>query len=55
VASEWLYYGPQSVGAKPPADFGPPRQTLPKLEKDFTQKAQGSNNSPRGGPTTSRR
>ncbi len=40
VASEWLYYGPQSVGAKPPADFGPPRQTLPKLEKDFTQKAQ---------------
>jgi len=40
VASEWLYYGPQSVGAKPPADFGPPRQTLPRLEKDFTQKAQ---------------
>jgi uncharacterized damage-inducible protein DinB len=40
VASEWLYYGPQSVGAKPPADFGPPRETLPKLEKDFTQKAQ---------------
>jgi len=40
VASEWLYYGPQSVGAKPPADFGPPQQTLPKLEKDFTQKAQ---------------
>ena len=40
VASEWLYYGPQSVGAKPPADFGPPRQTLRKLEQDFTQKAQ---------------
>jgi len=40
VTSEWLYYGPQSVGAKPPADFGLPRQTLPKLEKDFTQKAQ---------------
>jgi len=40
VTSEWFYYGPQSVGAKPPADFGPPRQTLPKLEKDFTQKAQ---------------
>jgi uncharacterized damage-inducible protein DinB len=40
VASEWLYYGPQSVGAKPPADFGPPRETLPKLEQDFTQKAQ---------------
>jgi len=40
VASEWLFYGPQSVGAKPPADFGPPQQTLPKLEKDFTTKAQ---------------
>ncbi len=40
VASEWLFYGPQSVGAKPPADFGPPQQTLPKLEKDFTTKPQ---------------
>ncbi len=40
VASEWFYYGPQSVGAKPPADFGPPQQTLPKLEKDFTTKPQ---------------
>jgi uncharacterized damage-inducible protein DinB len=40
VASEWLYYGPRSVGGKPPADFGPPQETLPKLEKDFTQKAQ---------------
>lgn len=40
VASEWFYYGPLSVGAKPPADFGPPQQTLPKLEKDFTTKAQ---------------
>lgn len=40
VASEWLYYGPLSVGAKPPADFGAPGAALPKLEKDFTQKPQ---------------
>ncbi len=40
VASEWLFYGPQSVGAKPPADFGSPQATLPKLEKDFTTKPQ---------------
>ena len=40
VASEWLYYGPLSVGGKPPADFGTPREALPKLEKDFTQKTQ---------------
>ncbi len=40
VASEWLYYGPLSVGGKPPADFGRPQETLPKLEKDFTRKAQ---------------
>jgi hypothetical protein len=33
LASEWLYYAPQSVGGKPPADFGPPRETLPKMEK----------------------
>jgi len=40
VASEWLYYGPLSVGGKPPADFGPPQESLPRLEKDFTRKAQ---------------
>ena len=40
VASEWLYYGPLSVGGKPPADFGRPQEALPKLEKDFTRKAQ---------------
>ena len=40
VASEWLYYGPLSVGGKPPADFGRPQEALPKLEKDFTHKAQ---------------
>ena len=33
LASEWMYYAPLSVGGKPPADFGPPRETLPKLEK----------------------
>ena len=38
VASEWLYYGPLSVGGTPPADFGPPREALPKLEQ-VTKKA----------------
>jgi uncharacterized damage-inducible protein DinB len=33
VAGEWYYYTPMSVAAKAPADFGPPRETLPKLEK----------------------
>jgi uncharacterized damage-inducible protein DinB len=33
LASEWMFYMPMSVGAKPPADFGPPRETLPRLEK----------------------
>ena len=32
-AGEWYYYVPGSVGAKPPADFGAPREALPKLEK----------------------
>ncbi len=32
LASEWMYYTPMSVGGKPPADFGPPRETLPKME-----------------------
>src|SRR5439155_21903660 len=40
VASEWLYYGSLSVGGKAPADFGRPHETLPKVEKDFTRKAQ---------------
>lgn len=39
VTSEWLYYGPLSVGGKPPADFGQPRESLPKLEQNFTKKA----------------
>jgi uncharacterized damage-inducible protein DinB len=33
LASEWMFYTPMSVGGKPPADFGPPRETLPRLEK----------------------
>jgi hypothetical protein len=33
LAGEWYYYLPQSVAAKPPADFGAPREALPKLEK----------------------
>lgn len=38
VASEWYFFVPRSVAGEPPADFGPPRETLPKLEKDFTTK-----------------
>jgi uncharacterized damage-inducible protein DinB len=33
VASEWYYYAPRSVAANAPADFGDPKQALPKLEK----------------------
>jgi len=39
VAGEWYFYTPRSVGATPPADFGAPRETLPKLEK-ITAKQQ---------------
>jgi uncharacterized damage-inducible protein DinB len=38
IASEWYYYGPLSVAGHPPADFGVPRETLPKLET-ITDKA----------------
>ena len=38
LASEWVYYAPLSVGGKPPADFGAPREALPKMEK-ITAKA----------------
>ena len=38
VAAEWYFFAPMSVGGKPPADFGPPRESLPKLEK-ITAKA----------------
>lgn len=32
-AGEWYFYVPGSVGMKPPADFGVPKEALPKLEK----------------------
>ena len=38
VAGEWYFFTPMSVAAKAPADFGAPRETLPKLEK-ITDKA----------------
>ena len=38
VASEWSFYAPRSVGAKEPADFGPPKEKLAALEK-ITAKA----------------
>lgn len=33
VTGEWYYFTPMSVAAKPPADFGSPREKLPALEK----------------------
>ena len=39
VAGEWYYIGPISVGGKPPADFGVPREAMAKLEK-ITTKAE---------------
>ena len=39
VASEWFFYVPQSVGGAPPADFGPPRETLKRLET-ITKKSE---------------
>lgn len=33
VATEYYFWVPGSVGGKPPADFGPPRETIPKKEK----------------------
>jgi uncharacterized damage-inducible protein DinB len=38
VAGEWYFFTPMSVGGKAPADFGTPREALPKLEK-ITDKA----------------
>ena len=32
VAGEWYYFAPASVGGRPPADFGAPREALPRLE-----------------------
>ncbi len=39
IASEWYFFTPQSVAMGPPADFGSPRETLPRLEK-ITAKAE---------------
>ena len=39
VATEWYVYVPMTVGAKPPADFGAPRESIAKLEK-LTAKAE---------------
>ena len=38
-AGEWYYYVPGSIGMKPPADFGVPKDALPKLEKITTKAA----------------
>jgi uncharacterized damage-inducible protein DinB len=33
VATEWYFYAPAIIGGKAPADFGVPRETIPKMEK----------------------
>jgi uncharacterized damage-inducible protein DinB len=38
VAGEWYYYVPGSVGGKPPADFGVPKDAQARLEKITTRK-----------------
>ena len=38
IAGEWYVFAPMSVAGKPPADFGAPREALPKLEQ-ITQKS----------------
>jgi hypothetical protein len=37
VVGEWYFFTPMSVGGKPPADFGPPRESLQKLETITTK------------------
>ncbi|MFN8574628.1 MAG: DinB family protein [Gemmatimonadaceae bacterium] len=39
IATEWYYFTPQSVAMKAPADFGAPRESIPKLEK-ITKKSE---------------
>jgi len=39
VATEWYVYVPMTVGRTPPAGFGPPRESVPRLEK-LTAKAE---------------
>lgn len=38
IASEWYYFTPKSVAMNAPADFGTPRDAMPRLEK-ITKKA----------------
>jgi uncharacterized damage-inducible protein DinB len=37
IAGEWYSLCPRSVGAKPPADFGPPAETMHTLEEIATK------------------
>jgi uncharacterized damage-inducible protein DinB len=37
VATEWYVYVPMVMGGRPPEGFGPPRETVPKLEKVATK------------------
>ena len=39
VASEWWFFGPRSIAAKEPADFGSPKEKLASLEK-ITSKSE---------------
>lgn len=39
VATEYYYWVPSSIGGKPPADFGVPRETIPAMERTITTKA----------------
>jgi uncharacterized damage-inducible protein DinB len=38
VVGEWYFFSPMSMAAKPPADFGVPKDKLPALEKNVTTK-----------------
>jgi uncharacterized damage-inducible protein DinB len=38
VVGEWYFFSPMSMAAKPPADFGAPKDKLPALEKNVTTK-----------------
>ncbi|MEO8334183.1 MAG: DinB family protein [bacterium] len=38
VSSEWYYFVPGSVGGKPPADFGNPKDAEARLDKIVTKK-----------------
>jgi uncharacterized damage-inducible protein DinB len=38
VVGEWYFFSPMAMAGKPPADFGPPQEKLPALEKTTTSK-----------------